>query len=91
MNKKQIIATVAKEFELSKAKSGKILNKFLDLITDALKNGEPVQFVGFGSFKVVSKAERNGFNPGTKKKIKIPAQKTIKFKVSKKLKSSLNK
>jgi len=91
MNKKQIIATVAEEFELSKAKSGRILNKILDLVSNALKNGESVQFVGFGSFKVVNKAERNGFNPATKKKMKIPAQKTIKFKVSKKLKSSLNK
>lgn len=80
MNKKELIASVAEKAGLSLKDAGKALDAVIDSISNALKGGESVQLVGFGSWQVKSKAAREGVNPATGKKIKIAAKKVVKFK-----------
>ncbi len=80
MNKAELISAIAKNSGLTKADSKRALNATVKSITDALKNGEKVSLVGFGSFSVVERAARTGVNPSTKKPIHIPAKKVAKFK-----------
>jgi DNA-binding protein HU-beta len=80
MNKGQLIDAVAKGSGLTKAASEKALNAALKAITGALKKGDRVGLVGFGSWKVVKRAARKGKNPQTGAVINIPAKKVVKFK-----------
>ena len=66
------------------------LGIFLDLLTEELKKGEKVSFVGFGTFEVVERAAREGRNPQTGESMMIKASKTIKFKLAKALKELIN-
>ncbi len=83
MNKAELIAAVAAKTELSQKDAGKALAAILDEIQGALKAGDKVQLVGFGSFEVRHKAARKGRNPQTKKEITIPASKSPAFKAGK--------
>jgi DNA-binding protein HU-beta len=80
MNKGQLIDAIAKGSGLTKAASEKALNAALQAITGALKKGQRVGLVGFGSWKVVQRAARKGKNPQTGAVINIPAKKVVKFK-----------
>jgi DNA-binding protein HU-beta len=80
MNKGQLIDAIAKGSGLTKAASEKALNAALKAITGALKKGDRVGLVGFGSWKVVNRAARKGKNPQTGAVINIPAKKVVKFK-----------
>lgn len=80
MNKTELIAAAAAKAELSQKDTAKALNAILDEIQDALKNGDKVQLVGFGSFEVRNKAARKGRNPQTNEEITIPASKCPAFK-----------
>jgi len=80
MNKSELISAIAAESGLSKVDSGKALNGFIQAVTNALKAGDKVALVGFGSFAVAERAARTGVNPATKATIKIPAKKVVKFK-----------
>jgi DNA-binding protein HU-beta len=80
MNKGQLIDAIAKGSNLSKASSEKALNAALDAIKKALKKGERVGLVGYGSWSVVQRAARKGKNPQTGAVINIPAKKVVKFK-----------
>jgi DNA-binding protein HU-beta len=80
MNKGQLIDAIAKGSGLTKAASEKALNAALKAITGALKKGDRVGLVGFGSWKVVKRAARKGKNPQTGAVINIPAKKVVKFK-----------
>lgn len=80
MNKAQLIDAMASQSGLSKTDSKKALEAFLSATTDALKTGDKVALVGFGTFSVSQKKERQGHNPSTKAVITIPAKKTAKFK-----------
>jgi len=80
MNKGQLIDAIAKGSGLTKAASEKALNAALKAITGALKKGQRVGLVGFGSWKVVNRAARKGKNPQTGAVINIPAKKVVKFK-----------
>ena len=80
MNKGQLIDAIAKGSGLTKAASEKALNATLGAITGALKKGQRVGLVGFGSWKVVNRAARKGKNPQTGAVINIPAKKVVKFK-----------
>lgn len=91
MNKAELVAAIAEKAELSKRDSEKALKAFIDVVTDELVNGEKVQLVGFGTFEVAERAAREGKNPQTGKKIKIPASKAPKFKAGKALKDVVNK
>ncbi|MDA3837096.1 MAG: HU family DNA-binding protein [Nanoarchaeota archaeon] len=81
MNKAQLIEAIAKEADLSKIQAGKALEAFMKAASKSKK--EPVQLVGFGTFKYIKRKARKGVNPSTGEKIKIPAKTVFQFKASK--------
>ncbi|MBR3281208.1 MAG: HU family DNA-binding protein [Clostridia bacterium] len=91
MNKADLIAKIAEEAELSKKSAEAALNAFVGAVETALKKGEKVQLVGFGSFEVRKRAARKGRNPQTKEEIKIPASKAPVFRAGKALKDLVNR
>ena len=80
MNKAQLIDAMAAGAGLTKVDAKKALDAFVGATTDALKGGDRVALIGFGSFSVTERGERMGRNPQTGKEIKIPAKKVVKFK-----------
>ena len=80
MNKGQLIDAIAIQSGLTKAASEKDLNAAIKAVKGALKKGDRVGLVGFGSFSVVQRSARTGRNPQTGKEIRIPAKKVVKFK-----------
>jgi DNA-binding protein HU-beta len=80
MNKAQLIEAMASEAKLTKADAKKALDAFIVATSKALKKGERVALVGFGSFSIAKRAARKGRNPQTGKEIKISAKKVVKFK-----------
>ena len=90
MNKQDLIASVAVGSGLSKADAGLAVEAVLDSIVAALKSGDDVRLVGFGTFAVAARAASEGRNPRTGEKINIPASKQPKFKAGKGLKDALN-
>ncbi len=91
MNKGELIAKIAEESKLTKKAAEAALDAFTSSVTGALKKGEKVQLVGFGTFEVRQRAARKGRNPQTKAEIKIPASKAPVFKAGKALKETVNK
>ena len=89
MNKAELIAAAAEKAELSKKDTEAAVNAVIDVITGALKKGDKVQLVGFGSFETRKRAARVGRNPKTKETIKIPASSVPTFKAGKALKDSV--
>lgn len=85
MNKSELVAAVAAKAEISKAAAAKAVDAALDAIAEALKNGENVQLIGFGSLAIVKKAARKGVNPATGAVINIPEKKVVKFRAGAKL------
>ncbi|WP_031435679.1 HU family DNA-binding protein [Methylomarinum vadi] len=90
MNKSELIDAIADSAELTKADASRALDGFIDAITDALKNGDSVALVGFGTFAVKERAERKGRNPQTGEEITIKAAKIPSFKAGKSLKDAVN-
>ena len=80
MNKTELIAAVAEKTGLSKKAAGDAVAATFDEIAGAMKKGDKVALIGFGTFQVVKKNARQGINPATKQKIKIAAKKVVKFK-----------
>lgn len=80
MNKADLINAMAAESGLSKTDSKKALDAFVSAVSNALKEGDKVALVGFGTFSVAERGERTGVNPSTKATITIPAKKVAKFK-----------
>ncbi|HPS27173.1 MAG TPA: HU family DNA-binding protein [Bacteroidales bacterium] len=80
MNKAELIDAMAGEAKLTKADAKKALDAFIKATSVALKKGDRVALVGFGSFAVAKRAARKGRNPQTGKEIKIAAKKVVKFK-----------
>jgi DNA-binding protein HU-beta len=91
MNKNDLIAEVAETAGMSKADATKAVDCVLDAITGALKKGDEVRLVGFGTFTVAKRAASEGRNPRTGEKIKIPASKRPKFTAGKALKDAVNR
>jgi DNA-binding protein HU-beta len=91
MNKAELIAKIAEESKLTKKAAETALDAFVTSVEGALKKGEKVQLVGFGTFEVRQRAARKGRNPQTKAEIKIPASKAPVFKAGKALKEVVNK
>ena len=89
MNKGDLVAAVAKKAELSKKDAEAAVDAFFASIKEALKKGDKVAVMGFGSFEVKKRAARQGINPLTKAKIKIPATKVPAFKAGKALKDAV--
>jgi DNA-binding protein HU-beta len=90
-NKAELIDVVAEATESSKAAAGAALDAVIDAISQALKAGEEVRLVGFGTFSVKERAEGKGRNPATGEEIKIPASKSVRFKPGAQLKTLVNK
>jgi len=91
MNKAELIDAIASTAKLTKADAAKALDATIDAISKALKKGEKVQLIGFGSFSVVKRNARTGRNPQTGQEIKIPAKKVVKFKPGSELANSVAK
>ncbi|MEE9286657.1 MAG: HU family DNA-binding protein [Gammaproteobacteria bacterium] len=90
MNKSELIDAIAQSADISKAAAGRALEAALDTITGALKRGDPVTLVGFGTFNVRQRAARSGRNPRTGETIFIKASKNPAFKAGKALKDAIN-
>ncbi len=91
MNKNDLISAVAQATDTSKTDAAKAVDGVLDAITGALKSGDGVQLIGFGSFSVANRAARQGRNPRTGAVIQIAASKQPKFKAGKALKEAVNR
>ena len=89
MNKTELIAAVAEKASISKKDADSAVNAVLDTIVEALAADEKVQLVGFGTFEVRERKERQGQNPQTKQPITIPATKVPAFKAGKGLKDAV--
>ena len=90
MNKTELVAAIAENAEISKKDAEKAVKAFVEVITEELKKGEKVQLVGFGTFEVSERAEREGRNPKTREPMTIAASKSPKFKAGKALKDMVN-
>lgn len=90
MNKTELIDAIAKNADISKAAAGRALDATVSAVQQALKKGNMVTLVGFGTFYVGKRAARNGRNPQTGATIKIKAAKVPKFRAGKSLKDALN-
>jgi DNA-binding protein HU-beta len=90
MNKTQLIDAVAQKGELTKKQAEAAVKAITEAVAEALKAGDKVQLVGFGTFEVKTRGERTGRNPKTGETIKVPASKHPAFSASKALKDQLN-
>lgn len=90
MNKSELIDVVAASADISKTEATRAVDAMLDSITGALKNGDQVTLVGFGTFSIKQRAARTGRNPRTGEAIAIKAAKIPTFKAGKALKDSVN-
>ncbi|CAQ81925.1 DNA-binding protein HU-alpha (plasmid) [Aliivibrio salmonicida LFI1238] len=90
MNKKELVWHIAESADLSQQRATATLNATVDIITTALKEGDDVALVGFGTFKVNPRAAREGRNPKTGDMIQIAASNALVFKAGKALKETLN-
>jgi DNA-binding protein HU-beta len=91
MNKAELIEQIATDAKISKADAKRALDAFVTNTTKALRKGDRVALVGFGSFLISKRAARKGRNPQTGKEIKISAKKVVKFKAGAELATKLNK
>jgi DNA-binding protein HU-beta len=89
MTKAELVAKVAKDAKTTKATAGKSLDAVIEGITKALKKGDRVTLVGFGTFSVSKRKARTGRNPQTGKPIKIAARKVAKFKAGSELRKAV--
>jgi len=90
MNKQDLIAKVAKDINGTKSTAQQAIESVIEGITRALKKGDSVTFVGFGTFKTASRKARTARNPQTGAAIKIPKRKAVRFVAGKALKSAVN-
>lgn len=90
MNKGELVSAIAEKAGLSKAQAGDALDAALGAIQDALKGGDEVKIVGFGTFLVADRPAGEARNPRTGEKVQVPASKTPKFKAGAGLKDAVN-
>lgn len=90
MNKSELVSAIAEKSGLSKSDAKKALDGTLEAITAALKAGDKIALVGFGTFSVSERPERQGLNPSTKQPITIPAKKVAKFKAGADIDNAIN-
>ncbi|HQR19538.1 MAG TPA: HU family DNA-binding protein [Burkholderiaceae bacterium] len=89
MNKQDFIDRIAAKTQLSKADVARAVEAFLETVTEALRQGEEVTFIGFGKFSVQQRKARDAVNPSTRQKIRIPASKVPKFSAGALLKAAV--
>ena len=85
MTKTELVAKIASEAGITKSQAEKAVDGFVSAVFDALAVGDKITLVGLGTFSVVARSQREGRNPRTGAKIKIPASKAVKFKAGKTL------
>ena len=85
MIKAEFASKLTEKVDITKAKAAEVTDAMLAVITESLKKGEDVNFLGFGKFEVVTVKARQSRNPRTGEKITVPEHKKVRFKVSKKL------
>lgn len=85
MTKAELVAKIADDSGITKSQAEKAVDGFVSAVSDTLAGGDKITLVGFGTFSVVARAEREGRNPRTGEKISIPASKVVKFKAGKTL------
>ena len=90
MNRTELIEILATKTELSKTAAGQVLEVLIDAIQTAVKKGDAVQLVGFGTFKSAKRAARTGKNPATGAALKIPATTVPKFTAGAKFKAAVD-
>jgi DNA-binding protein HU-beta len=90
VNRNELVDSVSSKTDMKKSEASKAVDAVFDAIADALKGGDEVRLVGFGTFSVASRAASEGRNPRTGEKIQIAASKQAKFKPGKGLRDSLN-
>ncbi len=90
MKKTELIEVVATNAGLTKADAGRAIDATFDAITEALKKGEKLTLLGFGTFSVSRREGRTGRNPQTGEAVKIPARNAVTFKVGSQLKKAVN-
>ena len=90
MNRNELVDAVSNKTDMRKSEASKAVDAVFDAISEALKGGDEVRLVGFGTFSVAARAASEGRNPRTGEKIKIAASKQAKFKPGKGLRDSLN-
>lgn len=91
MNKSALVDAMAMNAGISKVVAKKALDGFIKSVSKALKNGDKVALVGFGSFQVIERASREGVNPSTQEKMTIDAKKVVKFKAGAELSDKINR
>lgn len=91
MNKAELVTLLTEKTALTKKDNEKVLNAFVEVVTEELQKGSKISLVGFGTFEVRERAERKGRNPKTMEEITIPASKAPVFKAGKGLKEAVNK
>ncbi len=89
MTKDELVVKAAQDAGIPKVKAAKVLESIMNGVTKALKKGDKVSLVGFGTFSVAKRAAREGRNPATGQKIRIPAANVPKFKAGKKLRDAV--
>lgn len=90
MNKQELIAKIAKDTGATKSLAAQSVDSLIEGITKALKKGDSVTFVGFGTFKTSQRKARTARNPQTGAPIKIPKRKAVRFVAGKALKTAVN-
>ena len=91
MSKQQLVEMIAEKASLTKADAARALDATMESVTEALKKGEKVSLVGFGTFATSKREAREGRNPRTGETVKIAARTAVTFKAGSKLKDALNK
>ena len=89
MNKSELVQKIAKDVDLSKSSAAAAVDSFFEGITKALKKGESITFVGFGTFKTSQRKARTARNPQTGAPIKIKARRVVRFTAGKALKNTV--
>jgi DNA-binding protein HU-beta len=90
MNKQELIAKIAEDTGITKSSATAAVESFFEGITKSLKKGQPITFVGFGTFKTAQRKARMARNPQTGAAIKIPKRRVVRFTAGKALKGALN-
>ena len=90
MNKSELVNKISGKLDMPIDKVGRVIDEAINVVTDELAQGNTVQFVGFGTFSVTNRSEREGRDPRTGEKIFIEASRIAHFKTGKKLKAVLN-
>jgi DNA-binding protein HU-beta len=90
MNKQQLVQKIAQEAQITKTSATAAIDSFFDGVTKALKKGQPITFVGFGTFKTANRKARLARNPQTGAEVKVPKRRVVRFNAGKALKSAVN-